>query len=76
MKKYLINAMEWAQNKSPDAWNNGSIQNILRYSDGVRSKNEFCVRLIYSFGFALKPEYQSDFASKVSGTPAQSFVSI
>lgn len=66
VKKYLSNAMEWTKNNSPNAWNNGCIQNILRYIDGIRTKNELCVRLIYSFGFALKPEYQSDFASNVS----------
>lgn len=66
MRKFLTNAMEWATGKSLNVWTNGSIQNILRYSDGIRSKNEFCVRLIYSFGFALKPEYQDDFATKVS----------
>lgn len=70
MKKFLTNAMEWATSKSLNVWNNGSIQNILRYSDGIQSKNEFCVRLIYSFGFALTPEYQDDFAGKVSFSSA------
>lgn len=65
MKKLLTNTMDWANGKSLNIWNNGSIQNILRYCDGIQTKNEFCVRFIYSFGFALKPEYQNEFANKV-----------
>lgn len=65
IQQYLIKALDWTQKKSIDISKVGNVSNILKYADGTQSKEEFCVRLIYSFGYSLEPIYQNDFATKV-----------
>lgn len=64
--QYLNKATDWLRKKTIEPFNVGNIENVLRYTSGVNTKEEFSVRLIYSFGYALNESYQNDFASKVT----------
>lgn len=65
VNQYVMRALDWAQKKSVNFNNVGTMTNVLKCTDGIRTKEEFCVRLIYSFGYALSAELQSEFAAKV-----------
>lgn len=66
IKEYLVKASHWAQKKSIEFSKIQSVLNILKSTNGTESKQEFCVRLIYYFGYALNANYQNEFAIKVN----------
>lgn len=65
IQQHVVKAFDWLQKKSIEISKIGNICNILKYTCGVRLKEEFCVRLIYCLGFALEPLQQNEFATKV-----------
>lgn len=66
IQQYVVKALDWLQKKSIEISKIGNICNILRYTNGVRLKEEFCVRLIYCLVFALEATHQNEFAQKVN----------
>lgn len=66
VRQYLAKALDWAEKKSIDLPKIGVISNALKYTNGVVNKTEFCVRLIYCFGYGLNESQQNEFAAKVS----------
>lgn len=65
IQQYVVKAFDWLQKKSIEISKIGNICNILTYTNGVRVKEEFCVRLIYCLSYALEPMHQSELATKV-----------
>lgn len=65
IQQYVIKAFDWMQKKSIEISKIGNICNILKYTTGVRLKEEFCVRLIYCLSYALDATHQNELASKV-----------
>lgn len=65
IQQYVVKAFDWLQKKSIEISKIGNICNILTYTNGVRLKEDFCVRLIYCLGYALEPTHQNEFATKV-----------
>lgn len=65
IQQYVVKAIDWLQKKSIEISKIGHICNILKYTNGVQRKEEFCVRLIYCLGFALESEHQNEIATKV-----------
>lgn len=65
VQQYVVKAFDWLQKKSIENLNIGNICNILKYTNSIRLKDEFCIRLIYCLGYALEPTHQNEFASKV-----------
>lgn len=65
IQQYVVKAFDWLQKKSIEISKIGNICNILSYTNGVRLKEEFCVRLIYCLGYALESMHQNEFATKV-----------
>lgn len=65
IQQYVVKALDWFQKKSIEISKIGSISNILRYTNGIRSKEEFCVRLIYCLGFSLTATHQDALTTQV-----------
>lgn len=65
IQQYVVKALDWLQKKSIEISRIGSICNVLHYTNDVRLKEDFCVRVIYSLGYALGPTHQNEFATKV-----------
>lgn len=65
IQQYIVKSFDWLQKKSIEISKIGSICNILSYTNDVQLKEDFCVRVIYSLGYALEPTYQNEFATKV-----------
>lgn len=66
IEQYVKKAFDWLQKKSIELSTIGNICNILSYTNDVRLKEEFCVRLVYCLGFALEPKHHDAFATKVN----------
>lgn len=65
VQQCIVKAFDWLQTKSIELSKIGNICNILAYTNSIRSKEEFCVRLIYCLGYALEAIYQNEIATKV-----------
>lgn len=65
VQQCIVKAFDWLQTKSIELSKIGNICNILAYTNGTRSKEEFCVRLIYCLGYALEAIHQNEIATKV-----------
>lgn len=65
VQQCIVKAFDWLQTKSIELSKIGNICNILAFANGTRSKEEFCVRLIYCLGFALESIHQNEIATKV-----------
>lgn len=66
VKQYLAKALDWTEKKSIDLPKIGVVSNVLKYTNGVINKTDFCVRLVYCLGYALNGNQQNEFAAKVS----------
>lgn len=63
--EYMPKSLSWIHSKTKTPHMSGFVTNVLKNLTGSSTKEEFCVRLVYSVGFTLPPELQSDFANKV-----------
>lgn len=64
-KQFISKAISWVQSKNKELPSNGLIKNVLQNLSGTANKEEFCVRMVYGFGYALSLELQSEFAAKI-----------
>lgn len=65
VRQYVQKSLEWASNKHIEINRIGFLNNVLECLNNIIIKEEFCVRLVSSMGFAFAEDQQTEFATKV-----------